>query len=239
MDGVINLTGYRLEHWPWTNSQKQRFYDSRILTGRVLVSAIEHATHRPVVFLQVSGINYYGARGDIIADEETYPAHDFLAQLTVQWEVATQPVKELGVRHVVARSAVVLDANGGLLPLMALPVKLFIGGRLESGNQAVPWIHLADQIGALQFLLMNEKSTGEYKLISPTPTSNAEFMRALSSVLHRLYWFPTPANLLRATLGEMSTLVVEGRYSQPKRLLELGYQFRFPTIEAALQDLFK
>jgi uncharacterized protein (TIGR01777 family) len=140
---------------------------------------------------------------------------------------------------VVARSAVVLDANGGLLPLMALPVKLFVGGRLESGNQAVPWIHLADQIGALQFLLMNEKSTGEYKLISPTPTSNAEFMRALSSVLHRLYWFPTPANLLRATLGEMSTLVVEGRYSQPKRLLELGYQFRFPTIEAALQDLFK
>jgi uncharacterized protein (TIGR01777 family) len=239
MDGVVNLTGYGLEHWPWTKSQKQHFYDSRILTGRALVTAIKQSTHRPVIFLQGSGINYYGAHGDTLADEWTVPSNDYLAQLTVQWESATQPVEEFGVRHVVARSAIVLDAHGGLLRLMALPVKLFIGGRLGDGHQAVPWIHLADQIGALHFLLMNEKITGAFNLISPTPTSNDDFMRAIASALHRPYWFPAPAYLLRATMGEMSTLVVDGRYSQPKRLLELGYQFHFPTIDDALQDLFK
>ena len=239
MDAVVNMTGYGLEHWPWTKSQKKHFHDSRVLPGRALASAIKNSSHRPETFLQISGINYYGAHGDTIADEWTSPARDYLAQLTVQWEAATQPVEELGVRYVVARSAVVLDANGGLFPLMALPVRLFVGGRLGSGTQAVPWIHIADQIGALRFLLENEEGRGVFNLISPTPTSNEEFMRAIANALHRPYWFPTPALLLGAVLGEMSTLVVDGRYSLPKRLSEFGYQFRFPTIEIALQDIFK
>jgi len=239
MDAVVNMTGYGLEHWPWTKSQKQHFHDSRILPGHALISAIKHSTHRPGMFLQISGINYYGAHGDEIADEWTAPAGDYLAQLAVQWEAATQPVEELGVRYAAARSAVVLDAHGGLFPLMALPVRLFIGGRLGSGDQAVPWIHIADQIGALRFLLENEKMRGAFNLISPMPTSNDEFMRAIASALHRPYWCPTPAFLLRAVLGETSTLVVDGRYCLPKRLLEFGYQFRFPTIETALKDIFK
>jgi uncharacterized protein len=133
----------------------------------------------------------------------------------------------------------VLAANGGLFPLMALPVRLFVGGRLGGGQQAVPWIHIADQIIALCFLLENKKGRGVFNLISPTTTSNDEFMRAIATALHRPYWFSTPALLLRMVLGEMSTLVIDGRYSLPKRLLELGYEFRFPTIETALQDIFK
>src|ERR1700690_72796 len=193
MDAVVNMTGYGLEHWPWTKSQKKHFHDSRVLPGHALVSAIKVSSHRPGTFLQISGINYYGAHGDTIANEWTSPASDYLAQLTVQWEAATQPVEELGVRYVVARSAVVLDANGGLFPLMALPVRLFVGGRLGSGDQAVPWIHIADQVGALRFLLENEQGRGVFNLISPTPTSNEEFMRAIASALHRPHWFPTPA----------------------------------------------
>ena len=239
MDAVVNLTGYGLEHWPWTKSQKKHFLDSRISPGRTLASAIKNSIHRPGIFIQISGINYYGAHGDTIADEGTPPASDYLAQVAVQWEAATNPVEELGVRYVAARSAVVLAANGGLFPLMALPVHLFVGGRLGGGQQAVPWIHIADQIGALRFLLENEKGRGVFNLISPTPTSNDEFMRAIATALHRPYWFPTPALLLRMVLGEMSTLVIDGRYSLPKRLLELGYEFRFPTIESALQDIFK
>lgn len=239
MDAVVNVTGFGLEHWPWTKLQKQRFLDSRVVPGRALVSAIEKSARRPSVFLQISGINHYGLRGDTIADESTPAADDYLAQLTVQWEAATQSIEELSVRRVVARSAVVLDAHGGLLPLMALPVRLFVGGPLGDGKQAVPWIHLADQVDALRFLLENEKARGVFNLIAPTPTSNADFMRAVAKTLHRPYWFPTPAFLLRLVLGEMSVLVVEGRYGRPKHLLELGYRFRFPTIQAALKDLFR
>src|SRR6266542_6484845 len=108
MDAVVNLTGFGLEHWPWTPKQKQKFVDSRVLPGLALVSAIQKASHRPRVFLQTSGINRYGLRGEGIADESTPPAADFLAQLTVQWEDATKPVEELGLRRVIARNAVVL-----------------------------------------------------------------------------------------------------------------------------------
>src|SRR6266542_1367581 len=188
IDAVVNLTGFGLEHWPWTKGQKQKFVNSRVLPGLALVSAIQSASHRPKVFLQISGINRYGLRGEGIADESTPAADDFLAQLTVKWEAATQPVEELGARRVVARSAVVLAARGGLFPLMALPARLFFGGKLGDGSQAMPWIHLADEVSALKFLLENEEARGAYNLIAPTATSNAEFMRTIASTLHRPFW---------------------------------------------------
>lgn len=237
MDAVVNLTGYGLEHWPWTKRQKQKFIDSRVLPGLALVSAIQNASRRPKVFLQSSGINRYGLRGDGIADESTPAAEDFLAQLTVKWEDATQHVETLGIRRVIARSAVVLSARGGLFPLMALPVRLFFGGKLGTGSQAVPWIHLADEVRAFKFLLENEEARGAYNLIAPKPTSNAEFMRAIARTLHRPYWFHMPKSLLKLVLGEMNVLITEGRYSQPKNLLEQGFQFNFPTIEDALGNI--
>ncbi len=236
MDAVVNLTGYGLDHWPWNAARKRRFSDSRLLPGRALVAAIKESSPRPGVFLQISGINHYGLRGEL-ADETTPAGTDYLAQLTVQWEAATQPLEEWGVRRVVARTAVVLARRGGLFPLMALPVRLFLGGPLGSGEQAVPWIHVSDQAEALRFLLENERAHGPFNLVAPTPTSNSRFMRALARALHRPYWLPAPAFALRLVLGEMSILVLEGRYAWPKRLLEQGYTFRFPTIEEALADL--
>jgi len=238
MDAVVNLTGYGLEHWPWTKRQKQKFEDSRVHPGRALVSAIQNASRRPRVFLQISGINRYGLRGEGIADESTPAADDFLAQLTVKWEDATKPVEELGVRRVVARTAVVLAGRGGLFPLMALPARLFFGGKLGDGAQAMPWIHLADVVHAMKFLLENEDAYGAYNLIAPTPTSNSDFMRSIASALHRPFWFHVPTFLLKLVLGEMSMLITEGRYSQPKRLLELGYKFQYPQIQDALRNIF-
>ena len=121
---------------------------------------------------------------------------------------------------------------------MALPVRLFFGGKLGDGTQAMPWIHLADAVRALAFLLENEKLTGAYNLIAPTPTSNAEFMREVARTLHRPYWFHVPEFLLKLALGEMSVLITEGRYSQPRRLLEEGFQFQFPKLEKALEDIY-
>lgn len=238
-DAVVNATGYGLEHWPWSAARKRRFLDSRVLPATALVQGIQTAQRKPAVFLQISGINYYGARGDGIADESWLPADDYLAQLTVAWETASKPVEALGMRRIIARTAVVLDTRGGLFPLMALPVKLGFGGPLGNGRQAVPWIHIQDQAAAMRFLLERQDATGPFNLIAPQPTSNAEFMRAIARVTHRPYWLPTPAVLLRGLLGEMSTLVVDGRYSAPRRLSELGFEFRFPTIDAALKDLFR
>jgi uncharacterized protein len=238
MDAVVNLTGFGLEHWPWTKRQKEKFESSRVLPGQALVSAIKAASRRPKVFLQVSGINHYGLCGEGIADESTPAAGDYLAQLTVKWEAATRPVESLGVRHVAARTAVILAKKGGLFPLMALPVRLFFGGKLGDGTQAMPWIHLTDTVRAMAFLIQSEKAQGPYNLIAPTPSSNEEFMREVAHALHRPFWFHVPKFLLKLALGEMSVLITEGRYSQPRRLLEDGFIFKFPMIEKALEDIY-
>ena len=236
MDGIIHLAGRSLSSWPWTEATKQDFYDSRIIPGQALARAVSEATRRPGFFVQASGINHYGLRGDT-ADESTVPGADFLAQLTVQWEEATRPVEDLGVRRIVIRTSVVLGRNEGILPLMSLPVKLFVGGPLGNGKFAMPWIHVNDWVGAVRFLIDNKEAGGAYNLIAPALTSNAEFMRSLANVLHRPYWFPTPAFLLRMLLGEMSVLIVEGRFAQPKRLIESGYGFQFAGPREALADL--
>lgn len=238
MDAVVHLTGYGLEHWPWTQGRKQKFIDSRVLPGRALVAAVREASHRPGVFLQTSGINRYGLRGET-SDESTPPADDFLAQITVEWENATQPVEELGVRRVVTRNAVVLSQRRGQFPLMVLPVRLFLGGKFGTGTQAMNWIHRTDYANAARFLLENQRAQGPYNLIAPKPVSNAEFMRAVAQTLRRPYWFHAPAWLLRLVLGEMSVLLTEGRPARPTRLIELGFQFKYGELESAMRDLLK
>jgi uncharacterized protein (TIGR01777 family) len=237
VDAVVNVTGYGLEHWPWTRKQKQKFFDSRLLPGRALVSAIRNASRRPRVFLQASGVNHYGLRGEGLADESTPPADDFLAQLTILWEETTGPVEELGVRRVITRNAVVLARKHGLFPLMTLAPRLFFGGTFGDGKQAMPWIHIHDHTRAMRFLLENENAHGPFNLIAPELTSNAQFMRAVTRALHRPYWFHVPRPLLRLVLGEMSILLSEGRYSQPKRLIELGFRFEFGKLDKAMEDL--
>ncbi|MCA1899850.1 MAG: TIGR01777 family oxidoreductase [Chloroflexi bacterium] len=237
MDAVVHLAGKSLASFPWTAAVKQAFQDSRVLPGLALTQAVQEAERRPRVFVQASGINHYGLKGGI-ADEDTPPGGDFLAQLTVKWEAATQPVEKLGVRRVILRTAVALGKGEGMLGLMALPVKLFAGGPIGDGKFCMPWIHVKDWVGAARYLMSNESASGAYNLIAPTPTSNAEFNRALAAVLRRPYWLPAPAFLLRTFLGEMSVLVVEGRCARPKRLLEAGYKFQFETAREALRDLF-
>ncbi|HKJ40145.1 MAG TPA: DUF1731 domain-containing protein, partial [Anaerolineales bacterium] len=141
--------------------------------------------------------------------------------------------------RVITRNAVVLARRGGLFSLMALPARLFFGGKFGDGEQATPWIHITDHIAAIRYLLENENAYGPFNLIAPTPTSNADFMGTIAKVLKRPYWFHLPAFLLRIPLGEMSVLLTEGSFSEPKRLLDIGYEFRFPRLEEAVKDIFK
>ncbi len=237
MDAVIHITGHGLEHWPWTQRQKQRFIDSRVIPGLALAAAFEKATRRPGIFIQASGVNYYGLSGESIADESTPPANDFLAQLTVQWEDATKSIEKLGVRRIITRNAVILAKRGGLFPLMALSPRLFFGGRFGDGKQSMPWLHIEDYVNVIRFLLENENVSGAYNLIAPQLTSDEEFMHVIAKTIHRPFWFHIPKALLQLTLGEMNVLLIEGRYSKPKRLLELGYQFQFGQLDEALKDL--
>jgi len=239
MDIVVNLTGLSLYYWPWTKRKKQRFIDSRVEPGRALATAIKDASHPPDVFIQISGVNYYGLRGEDVADESTPPGTDYLSRLSVAWEDSTKSVEEAGARRVVCRTAVVLARDAILLWLMALPVRLFVGGRFGNGKQAMPWIHIDDQIGAIRFLMENPAAKGPFNLIAPQMTSNAEFMRTLAHVLKRPYWFYFPTFLLRLALGEMSVMITEGRYSKPEHLFEIGYNMRYPKLEEALSDLFE
>ena len=236
MDVVIHLTGKSLSTFPWTSATKKSFLDSRLLPGFALASAIQASSKRPSIFIQASGINYYGLHGSL-ADESTPPADDFLAQLAVKWEDATRLLDDLGVRRIITRSAVVLDKKGSLLDLMSLPIKLFFGGAFGSGKQAMPWIHIQDWVGAIRYLIANENARGAYNLIAPAQTSNVEFNKTIAQVIHRPYWFRTPEFLLRNILGEMSVLILDGRFSQPKRLIESGYTFQFPSLLEALESL--
>ncbi len=236
-DAIVNLAGENLAGGRWTAARKRRLRDSRLHAGRAVVQAVEQAARKPRVVVQASGIGYSGHRGDEDVTESTAPGSDFLARLAVEWESSTTPVEALGVRRVVIRSAVVLSKAGGILPLILLPHRFFVGGRLGSGRQWLPWIHIADEVGAIRFLIQEEAARGVYNLVAPHPVTNADFERILGRVLHRPAWFPTPALALRLVLGEMSQMVLEGQRGIPRRLVDLGYTFRYRGLEEALRNL--
>jgi uncharacterized protein (TIGR01777 family) len=239
MDAVVNLVGEPLSRWPWTRPQKQRFWDSRVQGGRALAQAIQAASYRPKVFIQASGVNYYGPQGLEPVTEADPAGQDFLARLCREWEASTEPIEKLGVRRVIIRSAIVLDVRAGILPIMLLPVRLFAGGPLGDGRHGLAWIHLADEVRAIRFLLETPQACGAYNLTAPSLVSSAEFYRTAARVLGRPYWLPAPAFVLRLALGEMATLVLDGAYLHPARLQELGFVFRYAGLEAALSELLK
>ena len=237
MDAVIHLTGQSLSSWPWTAARKKSFEDSRIIPGLALAQAIQEADRRPSLFVQFSGINYYGLHGDP-ADESTSPGEDFLAQLAVKWEESTKPLDELGIRRLVLRTSVVLARENPIMDLMSLPIKLFVGGRIGLGTQAFSWIHIKDWVRAVRHLMADENARGAYNLVAPAQTSLQDFTKELARVMHRPHWFPVPDMILRNVLGEMSVTILDGRFSRPKRLLESGYEFQFPGPREALTDLY-
>jgi len=239
VDAVVNLVGERLAKWPWTKRLKQRLWNSRVDGGRALTEAIQKSPKRPAVLIQASGINYYGSHGQEIITETDPSGDDFLAQLSRAWEDSTKAVEALGVRRAVIRSAIVLDGRKGILPIMALPARLFVGGPLGSGRQGLPWIHLEDEVAAIRFLLEKELARGPFNLTTPEPISSAVFLRQIAAALRRPFWLPVPAPVLRITLGEMSALVLAGAYVLPRRLVDLGFQFKYGKVNEALQEIFQ
>lgn len=236
---IVNLAGENLASWPWSASRKQRFYDSRVNAGNAVVEAVSQARQKPGVVIQASGINYYGIQGEGIATEADPPGDDFLAKLCIEWERSTAPVEAEGVRRVVTRSGVVLSTQGGALPLMALPFRMFVGGPVGGGKQWLSWIHLEDEVRAIRFLIERQDASGVFNLAAPVPVTNAQFSRALGRAMRRPALIPVPAFALRLALGEMAIMVLEGKRVDPSRLQALGFDFRFEQVDEALQDLYR
>lgn len=235
-DAVINLAGATIGLPFWTAKRKAILLRSRVDAGLALSQAFLQAKKKPAVLIQSSGVGYYGPSNVKPLDEQSPPGADFLASLAVDWEESTKAVESLGARRVIIRTAVVLG-NQGILPFMALPVRMFVGGRVGSGQQGVSWIHVEDEIRAIRFLLENEEARGAYNLAAPNPLSNADFMRCMAKILRRPYWFPAPAFAFQM-LGEMSTLFLDGQFAVPKRLLEQGFTFKFAHASDAFGNLF-
>ena len=238
MDAIVNLAGSTISQWPWSDVRKKAIVQSRVDAGRVLSQAFEKASPRPPVLLQASGVGYYGPRGDETIHEEMPAGDDFLSTVAINWESSTKIVDTMGVRRVILRTGLVLARDGGVLPLMALPVRLFAGGPIGSGKQGISWIHIRDQVRAIRFLMENNKARGVFNICAPNPTSNANFMRALARALHRPYWFPTPGFAMSLLLGEMSDLLLTGQFVIPQRLVNLGFAFDFESAYDAFQDLY-
>lgn len=237
---IVNLAGSSIAPFPWwLPGRRKSIRDSRVNSGRAIDEAVKIAKEKPRAVVQTSGVHYYGVQSAEPADEATLAGDEFLAAVCVAWENATRPVESFGVRRAIYRTGIVLNRNEGILFYIALPFHFFLGGPLGDGKQWVPWIHIRDEVRAIRFLLENENARGVFNFVAPNPVTNAEMGRALSRVLQRPFWFPVPAFILRLIFGEMAEeVLLTGRVIKPARLLELGFQFQFPEIEAALRDVY-
>jgi uncharacterized protein (TIGR01777 family) len=241
---IVNLAGENLAgagFLPsrWTPERKALIRRSRLDAGAAVVAAVAEAKTKPRVVIQSSGIGHYGAATGRPVTEADGPGDDFLARLTVDWEASTAAVAQQGVRHVSIRSGVVLSPDEGALNRLLLPFKLFAGGPMGGGRQGFSWIHPADEVAAIRFLIETERADGPFNLCAPGSLSNGEFAQVLGRVMGRPSWLPVPGFALRLALGEVASTVLEGQRVVPERLLDLGFRFRFPDAASALRDLLK
>jgi uncharacterized protein len=232
-----NLKGKSFIPQRWTRKRKEILVNSRLLAGRAILDAIQTAPVKPDLLIQSSAVGYYGTHTHEPVDEDSLPGEDFLARLCADWENSTANIDTNKTRRVILRTGVVLAQSEGIFPLVTLPFKLFAGGRLGSGKQPFPWIHLDDVIAAILFLMEHKETHGAYNLTAPQPTTYAELAHAISQTIHRPNWIHVPEIVLKAALGEVATLVIDGQQAIPKKLIDSGFQFTFPSIESALQDL--
>lgn len=234
---ILHLAGDSIASGRWSDAKKRRIRESRVDSGKAVLAAIRQASEKPRVLLQGSAVGYYGPCGDEVVTESHPPGHDFLADVCVEWEASTAEAESMGVRRALLRTGIVLSGKGGALPKMALPFKLMAGGPMGSGRQWVPWIHIADEVGAIRFLLEREDARGPFNLTAPRPLTNRDFSRALGKALHRPAFAPAPGIALKLVLGEMADMLLQGQRAVPHRLMEMGYAFRHPDPLAALRDL--
>jgi len=236
-EAVINLAGSAI-YRRWNGAEKKVIRDSRILTTRHLVQALSARRGKETVLLSASGVGYYGFTGEEELDENGPAGADFLAGLSADWEKEARVAESAGVRVALCRFGIVLGKGGGALGKMLPAFRLGLGSPLGSGRQWFPWIHLEDLVRVLLYLLEQREISGPVNCTAPHPVRNLEFTRALSKALRRPSFLPAvPGFALKAALGEFGNVLLQGQRAVPARLLQHGFAFRFPEIDATLRDL--
>jgi uncharacterized protein (TIGR01777 family) len=236
--GVVNLAGAPIGDGRWTEARKKLLLDSRVDTTARLVQWMARAKRRPPVLVSASAVGYYGEQGDRPITEDTPPTPGFTHDLCAAWEREAAKAGELGVRVCLMRIGVVLDEGGGALAKMLPAFRMGAGGRLGTGRHWFPWIHRADVTAICQWLLDHDQARGAYNVGAPNPVTNAEFTRALGRALGRPTVLPMPEAALKLLFGEMSELLLVSDRMLPKRLLDEGFQFRYPELDRALAAIF-
>jgi len=238
-DAVINLAGASIADARWTDARKQLITESRVLATRALVTAMSRCSSKPATFMSASGIGYYGACDDRLLDEGATRGQGFLAELCFAWEAEAMRATEFGTRVMILRTGMVIEGDGGALPKMLLPFKLFAGGPIMPGNQWVSWIHRQDHIGLIQWALSTPTISGPINAVAPEPVTMNTFCEVLGRVLHRPSWLPVPRFALNMLLGELGTLMTTGQRVIPAKALAGGYRFQYATLEQAVREVLK
>ncbi|WP_263140523.1 TIGR01777 family oxidoreductase [Pseudomonas sp. RIT-PI-AD] len=238
LDAVVNLAGAGIADRPWSQTRRALLRASRLALSKSLVAWLAQRRSGPSLLLSGSAVGWYGDAGDAELDESSPPRDQgFASRLCADWERIALAAETAEMRVVVLRTGLVLAREGGFLARLLPPFRLGLGGRLGQGRQWMPWIHLADQIALIDFLLRHPQARGPYNACAPQPVRNRDFTRALARALGRPACLPLPAWLLKAGLGELSGLLLGGQRVVPLRALQAGFVFRFNTLESALADL--
>jgi hypothetical protein len=238
-DAVIHLAGESIMG-RWTEAKKENIRNSRVHGTQNLAQALAGASQKPRVFVSGSASGFYGDRGDEILREDSRSGGGFLPKVCREWEAASQPAADAGIRTVNIRSGVVLTPTGGALEKMLPPFRLGLGGRLGSGRQWMSWIHIQDIVGAIHHILKTDSVQGPVNMVSPKPVTNSEFTRVLAGVLSRPAIFPVPVFALRTLFGRMADeVLLASQRVEPARLAASGYSFQFGDLQAALGALLK
>lgn len=234
---IINLAGAGIADGRWTAERKDLILQSRLDAGKAVLEAVTQASDKPTVVVQASGVGFYGNRGDEQLTERSQAGSGYVTDVCVPWEASTAPVAEMGVRHVIARTGIVLTTKGGALPKLMLPFQLYVGGGLGDGAQWMSWIHIDDQVLALRHLMEHPEAQGAFNFTAPTPIPNRLMTQKLGIVMDKPVLVSAPAFGLRLALGEMSDVVLHSQRALPEKLTKSGYKFRYTDVETALRDL--
>jgi len=238
VDAVVHLAGENISSGRWTEAKKRRIRASRVEGTRLLCEGLAKGERRPETLVCASAIGYYGDRGDELMTEDAPPGEGLLAEVCRDWEAATAPASDAGIRVVNVRIGVILCGQGGALAKMVTPFKLGAGGVIGSGQQYMSWIAIDDVIGGIRHALSTPSLAGPVNLVSPSPVTNREFTRTLGKVLHRPTVMPLPTFAAKLVFGEMGEeLLLSSTRVEPEKLKQSGYQFAYPKLEEALRHV--
>jgi uncharacterized protein len=237
-DGVVNLAGEPIAEQRWTAAVKQTLLESRQLTTQGLVEAIAQANPRPTVLVNASAIGFYGTSETATFDETSETGQDFLAEICQVWEAEASRVKASGTRLVILRLGIVLGM-GGALGKMLTPFKLFAGGPIGTGKQWFSWIHREDVVSLIMRALTDNTMSGVFNATAPHPVRMTDLCTVLGEVMNRPSWLPVPAFALEALLGDGAKVVLEGQQVLPKQTLATGFQYQYPDLKPALEEILR